>query len=823
MPTDDPAINYALQMAPQAKGYALFNPYPGQYLDKEGHYVRNPRVDIGDVGYIEQGCFVSLFNIHREEKDSLQTFGVPRSFEHIPPDGRFLHRHPGPTPRRMHSHSSTTFSLGGGASAPGTTLKASWEFDHERGATLAYFDQHEMCDARNVNLYKRYFRRHWRFWVEFLEKLDIGRQIEDLVLVTGCDRTRAWATLVSESHSAKAKLILDVDTSFGPSFSLTGSVGWNRSVVVPSKSGPPPEELAVSTRTMLATMRDEDLNIAGSSQLTTRDLPQTKDDAQISPISVPADQCMFVRGVQGVPYLGGAILRLKGGATLDNPRGESVSNTDDSVGLLANLDNGPDHHGIDEVSVVRELPGSPSRKSGSLLAMALQIVIDHYEPVCDDDILLMHDNDLFPFLPRPGDAEHATWCNVEDARSQLDRRIRASPPNNIRRKGTTWEQRDDGHTTVTEVPSTQSDTGDTPGDEATGVSARPVVPAQPQASAPFPPPSKEGRSGGQGSDAMATQTFRKRLSRVIHAPTRLVNSIKPRVRQIRQKLADKPRTPLTPASGASPTPPERPVISSLPMQPPDTLVPGHHARDLVPVFSPVLPPIMPSDASSEEPYVAKVHEIARQYLFMLSQASLKYDQARTVLIDALGDNPDAIFPLTQFVSSLAEAVTDFDTHAKQLLDDVGHLDTFTRGRLSFKDKEGPSFTVQHRFLSGSTTRTQDPPVTPASPAGLRELQDTATSIDVLRHSVASLVTVRMSVPRLSVSNTRVNVPLHSVVEFLHSDHGVYIFTLATVCISATDKWALKFGYLLAFLWPYMGPFVTETMLPKIAQLAFVQD
>ena len=48
-----PAESYALQMMPQGQGHPLYDPYPGRHIsDRSGEFVRKPRVEIGDVGYV---------------------------------------------------------------------------------------------------------------------------------------------------------------------------------------------------------------------------------------------------------------------------------------------------------------------------------------------------------------------------------------------------------------------------------------------------------------------------------------------------------------------------------------------------------------------------------------------------------------------------------------------------------------------------------------------------------------------------------------------------------------------------------------------------
>ena len=78
------AEGYALQMYGRVRGHALFDPYPGKRLGDGDAVIRKPHARIGDVGYILNGAFHRLFNVHLARDDPGQTSNVPDYFEPAP-------------------------------------------------------------------------------------------------------------------------------------------------------------------------------------------------------------------------------------------------------------------------------------------------------------------------------------------------------------------------------------------------------------------------------------------------------------------------------------------------------------------------------------------------------------------------------------------------------------------------------------------------------------------------------------------------------------------------------------------------------------------
>ncbi|KZV68392.1 hypothetical protein PENSPDRAFT_17215 [Peniophora sp. CONT] len=396
MPSHDPALLYAIQMAPQGRGYALFNPQP---LRRGNELVRDPCVDIGDVGYISDGSFHLLFNVHRQSHDPLQIHGVPRGFRPLERNGSLIEYHLRPCPRVMHSSEEFATELGAGVSVEGVDGPSiTWTLERERGATLAYFDRHEVWNAQNKESYKQYFRSNYKSWVDFLRSLGIDRTLRDLILVTGCDRTRAWATMFSESRTVAGRVSLEVRTTVGPSISLTASVRWGTSHTFPSLSGPSADELSSSTRALLANTGDNAATV-----------PHTG--------GVTADQCMFVRGWQGRSLFRIAELKAAAGPYDPGAYEDPDESEDDKMFVVLDSDEEDSQNRI-----VEDILQSSQNTSETVLSIALDAIANVSDTVVlilragdnsqhrhhDDGILLMHDDELAAQLPGPGEMEVST-------------------------------------------------------------------------------------------------------------------------------------------------------------------------------------------------------------------------------------------------------------------------------------------------------------------------------------------------------------------------------------------------------------------------------
>jgi hypothetical protein len=81
MPVDQPFSIYREQLSSHYHGLALWDPKPVEHLFKQpGH------VSIGDVGYLDNGAFMRMFNVTLPWDDpSNELLGKPGKYEPIKP------------------------------------------------------------------------------------------------------------------------------------------------------------------------------------------------------------------------------------------------------------------------------------------------------------------------------------------------------------------------------------------------------------------------------------------------------------------------------------------------------------------------------------------------------------------------------------------------------------------------------------------------------------------------------------------------------------------------------------------------------------------
>ncbi|VDB96089.1 unnamed protein product [Peniophora sp. CBMAI 1063] len=457
MPSERAALGYEKDMRLRKRGHALFNPHPGYHQDPVSRALNlNPAVEIGDVGLILNGSFHLLFNIHRAKDDPHQIKGTPDNF--VPLERGDIWVYPRKIAREFveNRHGvSANFSVD--VSVPGFGGGSSkLSYTHDQGATLNYFDLHEESYAVNLDAYEKYYREHLADWLRFLKARGYKQTAHDIVLVTGYERARAWATTWSESSSGGAELSLQVQPpipiGFDAGVSLTASLSWNHTSSVDALSGPTelslPLSLGDSTSSPSLTEQESpssSLLTTSSSDSTGRVMkpyygdsiqPSSAERHFESPTSPSADQCLFIKGFRAwVVFRKDKVLRLRGGA---NSRSSSPSDRVDDESQLVLMDTS----GFDSDGALRidEISDAAPAEDTSLLAFALKTVAELYEPTCEDDILLMHDDELNPFLPDPDNVD-TKWETLADAHSYVTSRLQLSPPQTLRMiEGSGWVQ-----------------------------------------------------------------------------------------------------------------------------------------------------------------------------------------------------------------------------------------------------------------------------------------------------------------------------------------------------------------------------------------------
>ena len=98
---------YSQELVSLGKGYALWEPDPSS----------RPQVELGDVGYIRDGGFHRLFNIHLQPDDPHQPSILPQGFEVLPSEPSRVYSRP-LRPGAYCSNSVRSIELAGSISVP---------------------------------------------------------------------------------------------------------------------------------------------------------------------------------------------------------------------------------------------------------------------------------------------------------------------------------------------------------------------------------------------------------------------------------------------------------------------------------------------------------------------------------------------------------------------------------------------------------------------------------------------------------------------------------------------------------------------------------
>lgn len=117
--------------------------------------------------------------------------------------------------------------------------ETSLTFNDEKGAALILPYQAQREDVVNPWPFKKYMLDNYRSWTEFVEttcQLEKGTR---LVLVTGCDLTRQWATATYFRNNREIALGVGGGVASVASANFSLSTGWAMNQAVNTRQGPP--------------------------------------------------------------------------------------------------------------------------------------------------------------------------------------------------------------------------------------------------------------------------------------------------------------------------------------------------------------------------------------------------------------------------------------------------------------------------------------------------------------------------------------------------------------------------------------------------------
>ncbi|KAI9445970.1 hypothetical protein H4582DRAFT_2052101 [Lactarius indigo] len=250
-----------LAIAHPAFGHALWEPDPGQY----------PTVQVGDVGFIRDGKFHRLFNaLLPANHPSHQSRGTPEYHEPLQLRLRDHIDHGTLSPNNFYSYGVNVVSGGLKVLAAGAgSAKVEFSFTKKQGAVLSLPVTARREDTISLGHFRKWIARNIDSWFAFAHELGTGVEMEDIVLVTGCHRTKSWTNTVLNEVQTNVQLSLGVEVG-----ASGASVKWDRS----------------------------DLQIQGA---TVSHGPNGED--------LPESQCIFIRGFRVKRYFG-LVSRIKAAA-----------------------------------------------------------------------------------------------------------------------------------------------------------------------------------------------------------------------------------------------------------------------------------------------------------------------------------------------------------------------------------------------------------------------------------------------------------------------------------------------------------------------------
>ncbi|VDB88671.1 unnamed protein product [Peniophora sp. CBMAI 1063] len=378
------------------RGYPIANPQAAVYHkagNSSGDVGVRRAVEIGDVGYIQpgHGYFIRLFNVHLEPGVDGQPprDRLPDDFEVLPKDE--MTTVTDNTPLFL-SRTMTTKSVRAAASGPFFGGSAVFSSTSSRGAILATPDPIECTDASCIPIYMRYARAHMQSWYDFFSQRYL-LEMEDLMLVTGVDRTTSWATAVIADTELEAGFGLDVqfaDTASG--IQLACQYSWKSTFGAFVNSGPrrggssSGPEISTSGATLsddpIADCRGDMSHIVGKQQ----------------PINFQNDQTLFVRHIRAKrrPRWMGMKLAAAGGTREEDEHGDDSEFEDGLVTSEADRD-------------MMDLETFPERET---FTDCLDPVLDYIFEHSDSDIAIAHDDDLTVLLDN--DSSFGLGVEVED-------------------------------------------------------------------------------------------------------------------------------------------------------------------------------------------------------------------------------------------------------------------------------------------------------------------------------------------------------------------------------------------------------------------------
>ena len=240
---------YANQLFPQGYGYPLWQPDPDPTAARE--------VQIGDVGWLDNGGFFQLFNARTKEQESQMHADVPEGFVPFDPPNLIVS---GPTKSEtaippLCSQTVETFNASGSAQATTYVLglpppdvssisdavarrtrhsgpialasaggSFSFKCTDNQGALLMFSPAAYSTEIKSKRHIVNYMREHFTSWVQFAEKYGLDIKEHEILFVCGTTKTARWAVTAFKGNYKKKEGVISADIGSAGELSMSVSI-----------------------------------------------------------------------------------------------------------------------------------------------------------------------------------------------------------------------------------------------------------------------------------------------------------------------------------------------------------------------------------------------------------------------------------------------------------------------------------------------------------------------------------------------------------------------------------------------------------------------
>ncbi|EMD37750.1 response regulator receiver [Gelatoporia subvermispora B] len=222
---------YAEQLFPLGHGMPLWEPEPNG----------TGEVEIGDVGYIQDGGFYRLFNATHTRDDPINLrFGCPDAFCPLVTNDRLYYMRPHAlSPGTLCSKSIKRAELDVQAASPAGGGGLSFTYTGGRGAILNLLDPATRMRLHEDRAVVEYMAQNFDTWYHFAtETLRMDLHQSDIVFVRGWMKTSRWAVAAFAQGGQSGTLTFNINPAFPASASLNVSVAKDVTVSHQYRAGP---------------------------------------------------------------------------------------------------------------------------------------------------------------------------------------------------------------------------------------------------------------------------------------------------------------------------------------------------------------------------------------------------------------------------------------------------------------------------------------------------------------------------------------------------------------------------------------------------------